>query len=178
MGGQFENMIEPKRQEGWTLIEILTVCLIIGIILGFAVPSVVQARKIAYENNAIGRLRRLAHAENRFYAEYGRFGEYTELVTASFLPRGYSTVYHFERPMTESSVLPFIDRYSLAFIVPNSPNSLYYKIDAVPVGYNRLGLRTFNINLFITGATYPDNLLQDPPVREGLDSDSPIVVEY
>jgi len=171
-------MIEPKRQDGWTLIEILSVCLIIGLILGFAVPSFVVARRVAYEDNAIGRLRRISHAEGRFYAQYGRFGNFTELVTASYLPSGYSTVYRFRSRMTDASVLPFIDRYSLAFIVPDSPNSLYYKVDAVPVGYNRIGLRTFNINLFVTGATYPDNLLQSPPVREGLETNGEIVVEY
>jgi prepilin-type N-terminal cleavage/methylation domain-containing protein len=166
------------RQEGWTLIEILMVCVIIGMILAFAVPSYMHARRIAYEDNAIARLQRISHAETRYYSEYGRFGDFSELVTASYLPRGYSTVYYFTTPTDEFSLLPFIDRYSLTFNVPNSPNSLYYKVDAIPVGYNRMGLRTFNINIFLTGTTNLDNILQIPPVREGLTSNGPIVQDY
>ncbi len=173
-------MQETERQHGWTLIEILSVCFIIGLIFAFALPSYMQARRAVYEDNAIARLRRISHAESRYFSEYGRFGNFMELVEANYLPRGYSTVFKFENadPVSKSSVLPFIDRYSLAFYVPNSPNSLYYKVDAVPVGYNRMGLRTFNINLFITGQGRPDNLLQVPPVREGLEVTGRIIQEY
>jgi len=173
-------MQDTEKQEGWTLIEILTVCLILGIIFAFALPSYMQARRVAYEDNAIGRLRRIALAESRFYGEYGRFGGFVELVSANFLPEGYSTVYRFQdvRPVGGSSVLAFVERYSLAFYVPDSPNSLYYKVDAIPVGYNRMGLRTFNINVFVTGQASPDNVLQVPPIREGLDPGGPIVQLY
>lgn len=172
-------MQDTDKQKGWTLIEILSVCFMIAIILSYALPSYMQARKIAYEDNAIGRLQRIAFAESRYYNEYARFGNFAELVEASYLPRGYSTYFAFSKDlMSESSILPFIDRYSLSFMVPNDVNSLYYKVDAVPIGYNRMGLRTFNINLFITGSTEPDNIMQNPPVREGLDSDGPIVINY
>lgn len=172
-------MQDTERQKGWTLIEILTVCVMIAIILSYALPSYMSARKITYEDNAIGRLQRIAFAESRYYNEYGRFGNFVELVDASYIPRGYSTHFEFSKDiMTESSILPFIDRYSLSFMVPNNANSLYFKVDAIPVGFNRMGLRTFNINLFITGSTTPDHILQNPPVREGLDSNGPIVVDY
>ena len=173
-------MKELERQAGWTMIEILTVCVILGLILAFALPSYMQARRVVYEDNAISRLRRISLAESRYYSEYGRFGDYNELVSANYLPEGYSTVYRFQdnSPISERSVLAYIDRYSLSFFVPNSPNSLYYKVDAIPVGYNRMGLRTFNINLFITGQTRPDNILQVPPVREGVDPGGMIVQNY
>jgi len=168
-----------EKQKGWTLIEILSVCFMILIILSYALPSYMRARKIAYEDNAIGRLQRIAFAESRFYNEFGRFGNFSELVESSYIPRGYSTYFAFSKDaMSESSVLPFIDRYSLSFMVPNNANSLYYQVNAVPIGFNRMGLRTFNINLFITGPTTPDNIMQNPPVREGLDSDGHIVVEF
>jgi len=174
-----EKIPDAERQDGWTLIEILMVCVIIGIILSFAIPSYMQARRVAYEDNAIGRLKRIALAESRYYGEYGRFGDFGELVDANFLPNGYSTSFMFvDNPVTESSVLPFIDRYSLSFTVPDSANSLYYKVDAIPIGNSRMNLRTFNINLFITGETNPDNIMQDPPVRNGLDVDGEIVQNY
>ena len=160
------------------MIEILTVCLIIGMIASFALPSFMRARRVVYEDNAISRLRRIALAESRFYSEYGRFGNFVELQTADYLPNGYSTVFNFQHPMSPSSTLAFVDRYSLAFYVPNSPNSLYYKVDAIPVGYNRMGLRTFNINLFITGQPGSDRVIQMPPVREGIGSDGSIVQDY
>jgi type II secretory pathway pseudopilin PulG len=173
-------MQEHERQKGWTLIEILSVCVLLGMIAAFALPSYMQARRVVYEDNAIGRLRRIALAETRYYSEYRRFGNYAELVEANYLPIGYSTVYKFQNnsPVSESSVLAYIDRYSLVFFVPNSPNSLYYKVDAIPVGYNRMGLRTFNINLFVTGQARPDNIMQEPPVREGLDPAGEIVQDY
>jgi hypothetical protein len=77
-----------------------------------------------------------------------------------------------------SSILPFIDKYSLNFYIPRSANSLYYKVDAIPIGQNTMGLRTFNINVFVTGQINPDNLIAIPPVREGLDSDGMIVTDY
>jgi prepilin-type N-terminal cleavage/methylation domain-containing protein len=171
-------MNDQERQRGFTLLEILTVCVLIGMIAAFAIPSYIQSRRVVLEDNAIARLKRLAFAESRYYTEYGRFGNFPELVTANYIPNGYSTLYAFRSPMSDSSVLPFIDRYSLTFTVPNSPNSLYYKIDAVPVAGDRLGLRTFNINMFVTGQLNPDNLMVPPPVRDGLDSGGTIVNNY
>lgn len=158
--------------------ELLFVCVLIGVIAAFALPSYMHSRRVVYEDNAIGRLRRIALAESRYYAAYGRYGDFGELKTAHYLPHGYSTRFEFMSPVTKSSVLPFIDRYSLAFTLPDSPNSIYYKVDAVPVGGNQMGLRTFNINVFITGEINPDNIFSVPPVREGLETDSPIVGDY
>jgi prepilin-type N-terminal cleavage/methylation domain-containing protein len=171
-------MEQIDRQQGFTLIEILSVCVIIGLIAAFAIPSYMQSRRVVYEDNAVSRLRRVALAESRYYTEYGRFGNFEELVTANYLPKGYSTKYEFRSPVTSSSVLPFIDRYSLTFAVPSSANSLYYKIDAIPVGDNQMGLRTFNINVFVTGEIESDNILTIPPVREGLSSRGPIITDY
>jgi prepilin-type N-terminal cleavage/methylation domain-containing protein len=171
-------MIRQERQCGFTLLEILTVCVLISIIAAFAIPSYMQSRRVVYEDNAVARLQRIALAESRYYSEYGRFGNFYELVTENYLPNGYSTKFQFVSPVSNSSILPFVDRYSLNFIVPNSPNSLYYKIDAIPVIGDRMGLRTFNINMFVTGQLNPDNLLVMPPVREGLDADGQIITNY
>jgi prepilin-type N-terminal cleavage/methylation domain-containing protein len=171
-------MRNSNKNQGFTLIEILTVCVLIGIIAAFALPSYMQSRRVVFEDNAMARLRRIALAQNRFYAEYGRFGDFEELVTASYLPNGYSTVFAYRSPVAGSSILPFIDKYSLNFYIPRSANSLYYKVDAIPIGQNTMGLRTFNINVFVTGQINPDNLIAIPPVREGLDSDGMIVTDY
>jgi type II secretory pathway pseudopilin PulG len=167
-----------NKEEGWTLIEVLTVCVLIGLIASFAIPSYMQARRVVFEDNAISRLERISLAESRFYKEFGRFGDFVELQSASFLPFGYSTSFNYLSPTSNSSVLPFIDRYSLAFYVPNTENSLYFKVDAIPAGNNQMGLRTFNINLFITSEPDSANILQVPPVREGLETDGLPVTLY
>ncbi|MFH1676818.1 MAG: type II secretion system protein [bacterium] len=171
-------MEEKKQQKGFTLIEILTVCVLIALIASFAIPSYMQARRVTYEDNAIGRLRRIALAESRYYTEYSSFGDFRDLTDTNFLPKGYSTRFDYLSPVSESSILPFIDRYSLVFYVPASANSLFYKIDAIPAGNNQMGLRTFNINLFLTGTTTPNQLISIPPVREGLDIDGDPITDY
>jgi prepilin-type N-terminal cleavage/methylation domain-containing protein len=165
-------------ERGFTMLEILTVCVLIAVIASFAIPSYMQSRRVVYEDNAISRLQRIALAESRYYTEYGRFGDFVELITANYLPNGYSTRFEFRSPVTGSSILPFIDRYSLSFNVPNSPNSLYYQVNAIPVAGDAMGLKTFNINMFVTGQITPDQLMVLPPVREGLDSDGLIVTNY
>jgi prepilin-type N-terminal cleavage/methylation domain-containing protein len=172
------RMKHTSRQLGFTLIEILTVCVLLGLIASFALPSYMQSRRVVFEDNAIARLQRISMAESRYYSEFGRFGDFFELTTAKFLPSGYSTTYQYRSPVSNISTLPFVDRYSLAFYIPNTPNSLYYKIDAIPVGNNQMGLRTFNINLFITGQTSPTQLVLIPPVREGIDASGLIVTDY
>lgn len=166
-GSPIRDMKELERQKGWTLIEILTVCILVTLIAAFAIPSYMNARRVVYEDNAISRLQRIALAESRYYTEYNRYGNFMELTDANYLPRGYSTRFEFASPVTGASILPFIDRYSLSFEVPNSANSLYYYVTAVPVGNNQMGLRTFNINMFITGSENPDRLESIPPVRYG-----------
>jgi Tfp pilus assembly protein PilE len=158
--------------------EILTVCILISIIAAFAIPSYMQARRVVYEDNAVSRLQRIALAESRFYTQYGKFGDFMDLVDASLLPEGYSTRFAYASPVTRSSVLPFIDRYSLAFFVPNTQNSLYYHVVAIPVSNNQMGLRTFNVNVFVTGTEHPDRLEAVPPVRFGTDINGEIVNLY
>lgn len=167
-----------EKENGWTMIEVLSVCIIIGIIASFAIPSYMQARRVVYEDNCISRLQRIALAESRYYSEFNTFGNFTELQTANLLPKGYSTVYYYMSPVSQASILPFIERYSLTFTIPDSANSLYYKVDAIPMPNNQMGLRTFNINLILTGEVHPDSIFQVPPVREGLEVNGTPVTVY
>ena len=165
-----------RAPAGYTLIEILTVAFIIAIIATMLIPSTTAVRKKTLENNAIVKLQRIATAEKRYHAEFGTFGYFNELVTQGFLPQGYSTAFFYSPLRWGESVLPFIDKYSLSFIIPSTPNSAFFKIEAVPEK-SRLNLRTFNINMFLDGPA-PDRLIQMPPVREGLDEFGDPVVIY
>jgi len=140
------------------------------------IPSTSAARRKHLENNAVTKLQRIATAEKRYYAEFGTFGYFSELVSQDYLPQGYSTAFFYNRLRWGNSILPFVDKYSLRFIVPSTPNSAFFKIEAVPER-SRLNLSTFNINMFLDGPT-PDKLIQIPPVRYGLDEFGDPVVPY
>ena len=98
------------------------------------------------------------------------------LVNQGYLPQGYSTRFFYNPLRWGESILPFVDKYSLRFIIPDTPNSVFFKIEAIP-DRSRLKLRTFNINLFLDGPS-PDRIFQMPPVREGLDEFGEPVVIY
>jgi prepilin-type N-terminal cleavage/methylation domain-containing protein len=161
---------------GFTLIEILTAALIIAVLATMLVPSASAVKRKTLEGNAILKLQRIASAEKRYFAEFGTFGYFSELVQQGYLPQGYSTSFFYNPPRWGESILPFIDKYSLRFIIPDTPNSAFFKIDAIP-DKSRLYLRTFNINLFL-GGPGSDQIFQMPPVREGLSEFGEPVVQY
>lgn len=161
---------------GFTLVEILVVTLVIAILATIAVPSVTAIRRKTWEQNAILKLQEIATAEKRYYAEFQTFGYFSELVEQGYLPQGYSTRFFYNPLRWGESVLPFVDKYSLRFIIPYTPNSAFFKIEAVPEK-DRWKLRTFNINMFLDGPA-PDRIFQNPPVREGLDEFGDPVVIY
>jgi prepilin-type N-terminal cleavage/methylation domain-containing protein len=169
--------MQLSRKAGFTLIELLTVALIIAILATMlVVPSLAAVKRKSLENNAVLKLQRIASAEKRYYSEFGTFAYFGELVDQGYLPQGYSTRFFYNTVRWGESVIPFIDKYSLSFTIPDTPNSAFFKIDAVPEK-NRLYLRTFNINLFL-GGSGGDRILQMPPVREGLDEFGEPVVQY
>jgi len=161
---------------GFTLLEALTVALIIVILATVAIPSVTALKRKTLESNAVLKLQSLATAEKRYYSEFGTFGYFNELVEQKYIPEGYSTRFFYNPLRWGESVLPYIDKYSLSFVIPATPNSVFFKIEAIPER-SRLKLRTFNINLFLDGPT-PDRITQMPPVRNGLDEFGEPVVIY
>jgi type II secretory pathway pseudopilin PulG len=139
-----------------TLTEILVVMGIILVIGSLAIPSVRQVKRRHYEDMAILKLKESANAEKRYLQQYKRFGTY------------YETKLSYYAPVTGASVRPFIEAYSVRFLVPDRPNSLYFKIVAYPID-GSLGLTSFNINMFLTEENANIAPYQDPPLRKGLD---------
>lgn len=162
--GIFSN---SDLESGMTLAEILVVIGIIMIIGTLAIPSIVQVKRRHFEDIAMLKLKDAANAEKRFFQQYNRFGKYHELVDAGFLPHGYTTRLEYWGPITGISTRPFIEAYSVRFLVPESANSLYFKIVAYPVD-EALGLRSFNINMYLNFEGRSDLIYQDPPLRKGL----------
>ncbi|HON00389.1 MAG TPA: type II secretion system protein [Acidobacteriota bacterium] len=76
-----------RRQQGFSLIELLIVVAVIGIIAAIAVPNLLRSRQAAQEASAISSLRTLATAEITYAATQGRgsFGTLDQLQTAGLI---------------------------------------------------------------------------------------------
>lgn len=74
-----------KKEQGFSLIELLIVVAIIGIIAAIAIPNLLQARKTANEASAIGALRTIGSAQVTYQGNNQVYGTIAQLSTANLV---------------------------------------------------------------------------------------------
>lgn len=119
------------RTEGFSLIELLVVVSIIAILAAVAVPAYGRYGYRARRPDGQSLLLQVAHAQERYYATYNKFGALTDL---GFQSPTLSEYGHYEVSLTELS--------SSAYTAQAAPRGVQGKDACGVLSINSVGVKT------------------------------------
>ena len=124
-------MNNPKRfsDQGFSLVELLIVVLIIGIIAQMAIPHLMQSKLAANEASAITTVRSVLNAETLYVTTVGS-GKYA---TMGGLVSG----------MLVDTVVGSSTKDGYVFAISLGAADASFTVDARPTGFNASGIRSF-----------------------------------
>ncbi len=67
------------REQGFSVVELLTVCAVIGIIASLAIPHLQKALRASENGNTFATMRTIASTQVNFFTQNSRFGRITEI---------------------------------------------------------------------------------------------------
>jgi len=124
-------MTNPKRfsDQGFSLVELLIVVLIIGIIAQMAIPHLMQSKLAANEASAITTVRSVLNAETLYVTTVGsgKYASMGSLVTG----------------MLVDTVVGSSTKDGYVFAISLGAADASFVIDARPTGYSKSGIRSF-----------------------------------
>jgi len=133
------NILPLRGDKGFTLIEMLTVCAIIGILATMAVASMRGGRTVAFEAMCIGALKHISEGEQIYFNRHMRFTDWNGLQReGDLIDVGYAKADKLMDPLDT----PIALMYSIRFY----GSSTTFKAVAFPVDTSTWKLRTFAVD--------------------------------
>lgn len=131
-----------RKQEGFSLIELLIVVAIILIIAAIAIPNLLRAKMGANEASAVGSIRAINTAEITYSSAYPTVGYATTLTNlggASPCTPGSATACLIDSGLSSG----IKSGYNFTAVGAGGPPNTQYYATAVPITLNQTGIRSF-----------------------------------
>jgi prepilin-type N-terminal cleavage/methylation domain-containing protein len=133
------KIIPLNCERGFTLIEMLTVCAIIGILATMAVASMRGGRTVAFETMCVGALKHISEGEQIFFNRHMSFTDWNGLQReGDLIDPGYAKADNLMDPLDT----PIALMYSIRFY----GHSTTFRAVAFPVDTDTWKLRTFAVD--------------------------------